>query len=408
MTDLPNRLLRRPASPAATLAAMSATANAPANAPANATGTGRSNRAELDVLSDVFRCIRLTGSMFFLVEASAPWKTSAPSAQSFARFVLPDSRHLISYHVVTAGKCWGGIRGGAAMLLEAGDILVIPHGAAYYLANPPSAESSAGDDEAVEFFRQMVAGSLPQVIAEGGEGPQRTAFICGFLGCDLRPLNPIVAALPPVLHLRHAMQDNRPMRDLIRLALAELRAQRPGSREVLLRLSELIYIGSIRCHVEQLAQAIPEQQPGAAPPPSGWLAGLHDPLVGRSLTLLHANPARGWTLQALAAEAGASRSVLATRFAQVVGQPPMRYLAAWRMQLATRMLSDQPAKVKTVAEAVGYASEAAFSRAFTRLVGSNPVSWRDAVAPRQPTPSRGPAPPKRMERADRGTRHDTK
>ena len=116
----------------------------------------------------------------------------------------------------------------------------------------------------------------------------------------------------------------------------------------------------------------------------------------------------GWPTTCAKRVASTDRDAPASAASAWSVQPPMRYLAAWRMQLATRMLSDQPAKVKTVAEAVGYASEAAFSRAFTRLVGSNPVSWRDAVAPRQPTPSRGPAPPKRMEQSDRGTRHDTK
>jgi AraC-like DNA-binding protein len=402
MTDLPNRLLPRPGAPAA--------------------GAASRSPAEIDVLSDVLRCIRLTASMLFLVEATSPWRTDAPAARSFAPFVLPAGQHLISYHIVTAGNCWAGIQGEPAQPMAAGDVLVVPHGDPYHLANPASAAAGANDAEAVEFFRRMVAGELPRVVTEGGNrwpredgkaarheggaGPQRTRFICGFLGCEARPFNPILAALPAVLHLRRTMQDNRPMRHLIALAQAELEAGRPGSREVLLRLSELLFIAAIRCHAQQLAQQSPRPQlanqpaglaplhaecapvpgePAPCPPvhgepaplAAGWLAGLHDPLVGRVLALLHARPEQAWTLQALAAQAGASRSVLATRFAHVVGQPPMRYLAGWRMQLATRMLAEPAAKVRTVALAVGYESEAAFSRAFTRLVGSNPVAWRN-------------------------------
>ena len=358
MTDLPNRLLPRPAALAA-----------------------GDREGEIDVLSDVFRCIRLTASMFFLGEARSPWRSSAPAARSFARFVLPAGQHLISYHVVTAGTCWGGIRGEAAQPMAAGDILVVPHGAPYDLANPLSADAIASDDEAVAFFRRMVAGELPQVVAEGGQGPQQTRFICGFLGCEARPFNPILAALPAVLHLRRTTQDDGPMRHLIALAQAELLARRPGSREVLLRLSELMFIAAIRCHAEQLARKAAGRPTDPVSSASGWLAGLNEPLVGRVLALLHARPGQAWTLQALAAQAGASRSTLASRFAQVVGQPPMHYLAAWRMQLATRMLAEPAAKVRTVAEAVGYESEAAFSRAFTRMVGSNPASWRASSRP---------------------------
>lgn len=355
MTDLPNRLLPRPAAPAA-----------------------GGNDDATDVLSDVFRCVRLTASMFFLVEARSPWRSDAPAAHAFARFVLPAGQHLISYHVVTAGTCWGGIRGEAAQRMEAGDILVVPHGDPYHLANPPSAEPLASDDEAVTFFRRMVSGELPQVVAEGGQGPQHTRFICGFLGCEARPFNPILAALPAVLHLRRTTGGAGPLRHLVALAQAELQARRPGSREVLLRLSELLFIAAIRCHVQQLAGQVASGLADPQPPAAGWLAGLNDPLVGRVLALLHARPGQAWTLQALAAQAGASRSILAARFTQVVGQPPMHYLAAWRMQLATRMLAEPTAKVRTVAQAVGYESEAAFSRAFTRMIGSNPASWRAA------------------------------
>jgi len=162
-----------------------------------------------DVLSDVLRSVRLSGSMFFLVEASAPWITAAPRAQSFAAAVLPRSQHLISYHVVVEGACWGALLGEAAQPLAAGDILVVPHGDAYFLADDAHAEPALDSDEALRFFREMAAGRLPTVVVEDGGGAARTRFICGFLGCDARPFNPILAALPRVILLRRCWARKR-------------------------------------------------------------------------------------------------------------------------------------------------------------------------------------------------------
>ncbi|RZL94739.1 MAG: AraC family transcriptional regulator [Variovorax sp.] len=321
----------------------------------------------MDVLSDVLRCVRLTGSMFFLVNASMPWITKAPAASVFASAVLPAAQHLISYHVITEGHCWAGLEGEVPQRLEAGDILVVPHGDPYMLSASPETRAELADEEALRFFRSMAAGELPSVVVEGGGGPETTNFICGFLGCDARPFNPILAALPRVLYLRGATERGGRMSHLVEFALCELRERRSGSREVLLRLSELMFIETVRCH---LASALEAE--------AGWFVGLRDPMVARVLARLHAEPERGWTLDALADDVAASRSVLAERFTRLVGQPPMHYLKAWRMQLAARMLMDRSAKVRTVAEAVGYESEAAFSRAFKRLAGSAPTQYRES------------------------------
>ena len=339
MTDLPDRLPQRPAA--------------------------GDNAATLDVLSDVLRSVRLTGSMLFLVEASTPWMTQAPATQAFAAAVLPHAQHLISYHVITDGACWGGLAGAVPQPLEAGDILVVPHGDPYFLAAPPDAAQTYGYDEAVSFFRRMAAGELPTVVTEGGGGAQRTRFVCGFLGCDARPFNPVLAALPRVMHLRRAARPGDRLSHLVDFALGELREQRAGSRDVLLRLSELMFVEVVRCHLAAGASDRPD-----------WLAGLRDPLVARALACLHREPARPWTIDALAGAVNSSRSTLAERFAQRVGKPPMQYLTAWRMQLATRLLADSSAKVRAVAEAVGYDSEAAFSRAFKKHSGRSPRDWR--------------------------------
>jgi AraC-like DNA-binding protein len=319
----------------------------------------------LDVLSDVLRAIRLTGSMLFLVEATTPWRSQAPATRMFAKAVMPAAQHLISYHVVTKGHCWGGLAGEAPQPLSQGDILVVPHGDPYFLAAPPDAAQVYDDDEAVSFFGRMAAGELPPVTFEGGGGADKTVFVCGFLGCDSRPFNPVLAALPRVIHLRRVAQPGDRLSHLVDFALAELRERTSGSGEVLLRLSELMFIEVVRRYLASTAADRPD-----------WLGGLRDPLVGRVLALLHGQPARAWSLDALAASTGASRSAIADRFLRYVGQPPMHYLGAWRMQLATTLLARSGSKVWAVAESVGYASEAAFSRAFKKHTGMAPADWR--------------------------------
>lgn len=319
-----------------------------------------------DVLSEVLRCVRLTGSMLFLVDAHAPWMSWAPNAEAFRRAVLPASQHLISYHIVTQGGCWAGLRDTPCERFETGDVLVVPHGDAYYLADPADAEAVYGPEEALAFFRSMAAGELPSIVSEGASGGEATQFICGFLGCDLRPCNPVLDSLPAMVHLRGANRSSDRMRHLIEFALCELREPSSGGRGVLLRLAELMFVEVVRRHLETMADV-----------QAGWLAGLHDPLVARTLSLLHSAPAAHWTLQDLAAQAGTSRSVLAERFTQFVGQPPIQYLTQWRMQLATRLLAGPgSSKVAAVAQAVGYESEAAFSRAFKKSVGMAPAAWR--------------------------------
>ncbi len=321
--------------------------------------------SEIDVLSDMLRSVRLTGSMLFLVEASTPWVSWAPRTEAFRRLVLPTSQHLISFHIVARGGCWAGLEGAAPERFEAGDVLLVPHGDAYFLADPPAAERTYGLEEVLTFFRGMAAGELSPTIAEGGDGPASTQFICGFLGCDLQPFNPVLSALPRMLRVRQAPVGDDGLGHLIAYAMQELRDRRSVDRAVSLRLAELLFANTLRRYLHTL--------PGEK---VGWLAGLRNPLVMRALTLLHDAPATRWTLDALAAQVGTSRSVLAERFMHFIGQPPMQYLRQLRMQSASRLLGDNDAKVASVANAVGFESEAAFSRAFKKCVGLTPTEWR--------------------------------
>jgi AraC-like DNA-binding protein len=320
-----------------------------------------------DTLSELLRAVRLTGAVFFDVRASSPWVEQAQSGPNIASRVLPGVEHVISYHAVTHGSCWAGVVGAPLVRLETGDVIVFPHGDPHVLASDPRLRS-AGPNPA-EGYARRPAEHLPRTVNTGGGGPDRTHLVCGFLGCDVHPFNPLVAALPRCIVARDRPGDHEGwLAPLVRLALSESTGRRSGSEVVLARLSELMFVEVVRRYVD----ALPEGQ-------TGWLAGLRDPCVGRALSLLHGQPSRAWSLAALAHEAGLSRSALAERFTALVGVPPMQYLLRWRLQLAAGLLA-QGAKVSAVALEVGYDSEAAFSRAFKKIVGQPPASWRDRQA----------------------------
>ncbi|HSE03872.1 MAG TPA: AraC family transcriptional regulator, partial [Methylomirabilota bacterium] len=324
-----------------------------------------------DPLSDVLRGVRLTAAVFFRVEAGPPWVIELPDGATLARSVLPRAQHVISYHMVLDGACWGGRPGEAPLSLAAGDVLVFPHGDPYAMSLSRGLRGGPPAEEVLDFLRAMAAGRLPFAVTEGGGGPGRLSLVCGFLGCDVRPFNPLLATLPRVLRVRRAASSaDDPLERLIEFTLAEAREPRAGGECVRLRLSELLFVEVVRRH---LAALPPEQR--------GWLGGLRDPVVGRALALLHERPAHPWTLDELARGAGASRSVLAERFTHFVQDPPMQYLTRWRMQLAARLLAESTRKVAAIGLEVGYDSEAAFSRAFKKAAGVPPAAWRRRHAP---------------------------
>jgi len=189
-------------------------------------------------------------------------------------------------------------------------------------------------------------------------------IVCGFLGCDLQPFNPLIAALPRMLHLR-ASDDDGWLAGFARQAVAESRAHRPGGEAMLARMSEMMFVNAVRRYASHLS----EQS-------NGWLAGLNDRFVGRALALMHEQPAQPWTVDEIGRRVGLSRSALHERFVQLIGVPPMQYLAQWRMQAAARMLLETRSTVASIALDVGYDSEAAFARAFKRAVGKPPAAWR--------------------------------
>ena len=345
---------------------------------AAASEPGTPDSATRDVLSDVLRTVRLTGALFFLVDASAPWVIEVPAGTALARVILPRSQVVISYHVVKRGACWGAVAGGAPVRLGPGDVLVFPHGDPYVMSIDRAMRGGPDSAEVLSFMRQMSRGDLPFTVSEGGGGAERMDLLCGFLGCDVRPFNPLLAALPRLLHVqRSARSTGDSLDQLLEFTVAESREKRAGGECVRLRLSELMFVEVVRRHLDSL----PVEH-------TGWLAGLRDETVGRALGLLHERPAHDWTLEGLARETGLSRSALADRFSHFVGQPPMQYLTRWRLQLAARLLADGTAKVSGVALEVGYDSEAAFSRAFKKVTGIPPAAWRQRHAAHASTSQR--------------------
>jgi AraC-like DNA-binding protein len=313
----------------------------------------------MDALSDVLRAVRLTGAVFFDVHASEPWVAETPQGRSIIGAIFPGADHLIPYHVITGGSCFGGLIGQPAIHLEAGDVIVFPHGDAHAMSSAPGMR----DAPAPEKFRRPGEGQLPFSLSMGDAHAQPAHLVCGFLACDARPFNPLLSALPPVI--RVSDREGGAIAAFVQFALAESKAPRLGGESVLGRLSELMFVDVLRRYLESLPADCTD-----------WLAGLRDPFVGRALTALHRSPARDWALESLAREVGLSRSALAERFTEFVGQPPMQYLTNWRMQLAANHLLSGMDSVAEVAERVGYESEAAFSRAFKKVVGMPPSHWR--------------------------------
>jgi AraC-like DNA-binding protein len=316
----------------------------------------------VDVLSDVLRTVRLSGAIFFDVEASAPWVATTPEAVTIGNNVMPESQHVVMFHAITSGGCWAELLDDSIppLRLEAGDIIVLPMGDAHVLCSEPGMRTEVN----LDMYRRPTDRSLPIVVERAGGGAEHARFVCGYLGCDARPFNPVLHALPRVLHAR-AADGVGCITQLVRLAVEESTTRRSGGESVLSRVAELMFVDVVRRHIDALPK-------GAG----GWLSGLRDPHVSASLTLMHGRPAEAWTLERLAREVGVSRSVFADRFAHFMQESPMHYLTRWRMQVATHLLERPGVGVAQVASEVGYESEAAFNRAFKKCVGVPPGAWR--------------------------------
>ena len=315
----------------------------------------------MDALSDVLRVVRLKGGVFLHAEFTAPWCISSEVTPEDCGSLLEGAEHLVLYHYVVEGRLLVQIAGSEPIEVGAGEVIIFPHNHGHLLGSrldlPPVPSKQT--------VRASPEGGL-LVIRHGGGG-EPTRVVCGFLGCDRLDGNPLASALPPLLHF-DTREGNAAawMKSSLEFAADEIAARRAGSETVLSKLSELLFVEALRRYVEGL----PEEQ-------TGWLAGLKDPFVARALSLLHERVAREWTVDDLGREVGLSRSALADRFTRLVGEPPMRYLARWRIQVAAHQLRNSDTPLARIAQAVGYESESAFNRAFKRSFGVPPATWRN-------------------------------
>jgi len=321
-----------------------------------------------DTLSEVLRNVRLRGALFYHVYCGPSWAAEVPRACEIANAVIPGAEHVIEYHLVAKGGGWAAVAGEPPVRMHEGDVVMFPQGDAHVMSSAPGMHGEKADVEWYYATRHyprpigMYAGMSPSPGDRADDAP--TALVCGFLGCDLHPFNPLIGTLPRMLVIPARAEREWIARTILQ-AVEESESRRPGSEAVLERMSEMMFVDAVRHHLD----ALPD---GA----SGWLAGLRDRFVGKALMLLHTRPAEPWTIEGLAEAVGLSRSALHERFVSLVGQPPIHYLTQWRMQLSTRLLRETHATVTSIALDVGYDSEAAFTRAFKRIVGEPPARWR--------------------------------
>lgn len=304
-----------------------------------------------DPLGEVLHYLRMSGVFYCRSELTAPWGLSLPPMEG------------LSFHVVTAGRCWLEIEGTEPRAIEPGDLVLLPRGEGHRLSTEPRG-------------RTIPIGDLPQdrvserygILRHGGGGPQ-TDLVCGAVRFDHPAAHHVIKLLPEVIHIEAGWSSQKGMADWMRITLqvlaAEARELRPGGETIITRLADVLVVQAIRTWMER--------DPAAR---TGWLAALNDPRIGRSLTLVHRDPARAWSVEVLAREVGMSRSGFSARFTELVGEPAMQYVTRWRMLVALTWLAEEDTSLGEMATRLGYRSEAAFSRAFKRIIGTSPGANR--------------------------------
>lgn len=317
----------------------------------------------MDALTDILETVHLRGTVYCRSELTAPWGMAVPRSRA------------AQFHVVRRGRCWlrledDGAEARAPALLEAGDVLVLPLGHAHVLADSPATRALPLAD--LVAASGGVCGATPLVHGGGGEA---VTLICGYFEFETGAAHPLLEVLPPVILLRgeggHARSWLMSTLDLI---ADEATAGRPGGETLVDRLTEAMFIQVLRSTIEAEA--------GRLSP--SWLAGLRDGSIAKALGLIHRQPEERWTVESLAEGAGMSRSAFATRFRELVGEPPLQYLTRWRMQVAAGRLRSTGSTLSEIAGQVGYETEASFSKVFKKLLGVSPGAFRRGATPTPP------------------------
>lgn len=325
--------------------------------------------SRMDALSQVLSGVTLNGALFFTAEFSAPWGFSAPASRAMAALLNPQAAHLVIYHFVIDGGALVRLAD-QSMELKPGDVVIFPHGDPHEITSVKGAVSPFPN---YGIMAKIQSRDLRPLRAGGGGAVSK--FVCGYMVCDPHLGRPILNGLPKLFRVNiRTDRSGEWLENSILHLVEESASGRAGSDVMLAKLSEALFVDTLRRYVASL----PDRQ-------TGWLAGSRDPIVGKSLGLLHNRIAHPWTIANLAAEVGISRSALVERFTRYLSEPPMTYLTRWRLQLAARSLTSTPRGVAEIAADVGYESEAAFNRAFKREFGQPPGRYRDghAVSPRK-------------------------
>lgn len=296
--------------------------------------------AGTDVISDVLRSVHLRGTVYFEAQVESPWGIH-----------IPDNG-VANFHLVTSGSCFVDVPGDDPVRLVAGDAIVFPHGLSHTLGNEPGRSGVDG----AQLFDHMDDADVVRLHSDGGA---RSTIICGHFEFNNRLGHPLFQALPHILHAPAGYHAG--WKSVAEMAVQRSRQQSPGSRALTDRLAEVLII-------ELLSDVDAE---GA-----GFITALSDPAVASALHVMHEGPNHEWTVSELAREVAVSRSTLATRFTELVGESPIRYLTRWRMHRATQLLVESKQSAGEVGHAVGYRSPYAFTRAFTRELGEPPSAYR--------------------------------
>jgi AraC-like DNA-binding protein len=314
----------------------------------------------MDLLSDILKVVKLDAALFFNGEFSAPWCFSARPSKEIAHYLSPTAGHLIIYHLLTEGRAYARLADGVRMELAVGDIVIFPHGDPHFVGNGWPEKPV---DSIKSFGKNMSEGLQ---VARYGGGGEVTRFVCGYMACQPRLSEVFLAGLPPMFKVNVASTPSGAWIDSsIRFQVGQFNEPSAGSATVTTKLSEVLFVETLRGYINSLP-----------PDKTGWLAGARDPIVGQALALLHKEPEQAWTILNLARRVGLSRTRLAERFHHFLGESPMAYLTQWRLKLAAEILQTSDNSVAQVAAKVGYGSEASFNRAFKRAFACPPAQFR--------------------------------